>query len=460
MNARSEEQPKSVPEAHPIPDTLEPAVIDWYRGRFHGVSASRPDHPGLPAIEDDLERALVAGRRPAEHVRRGLQDIWCEAARTEVEGSTAGRPRAIRALRSLNRLLTGRRPYLHAAPDDETTGTRVLHAIADLQIGGAQQLVIDLARSAPPDPAHRVMARSIQRRFRPGVPSEEVPAQREDVNRAFDRFRPSVLHLCHYHASATTAAWYEMTCDAAFERGVPIVQSHCVIGEPLDHPGVRRLVFCSEWSRVRSGLAGIPDVVINPGTPIDRFLAPRRDPSDTPVVGMVYRLDGDKIDASAATVIRRILERVPGSRFVVVGDGRMRPGLQRELQEAGFADRVRWIGNVAFDRLPGLHRSFDVEIAPVIADTFGSGSVHAISAGTPVVGYGVAAIPSILRHEASIARPGSPEELAERVARLVEDPGLHAEVHATQLAHARGNFDLRTMNRRYHRLFAETASSP
>ena len=156
-------------------------------------------------------------------------------------------------------------------------------------------------------------------------------------------------------------------------------------------------------------------------------------------------------------MLQAILKGSPRTRIVVVGDGPIRSGLEAHIEKHGGSERVQWLGDVPFNRLPEIHRSFDVEIAPVVADTFGSGSVHAISSGTPVVGYGVGAIPSILCHEASIAIPRSSEDLAAKAIALVEDEDLHAKVHAMQAAHIEANFDVTTMNRRYHELFDRIA---
>jgi glycosyltransferase involved in cell wall biosynthesis len=98
-------------------------------------------------------------------------------------------------------------------------------------------------------------------------------------------------------------------------------------------------------------------------------------------------------------------------------------------------------------------------MAPVIADTFGSGSVHATLSGTPVVGYEIAAIPGILRREEALARPGDPEDLASRIADLIGDDRLHADVHATQLEHAMSHFQLEKMGTDYHRMFSALRKS-
>ncbi|MEE2973123.1 MAG: glycosyltransferase, partial [Planctomycetota bacterium] len=419
--------------------------------------ASRSESPADHGLRTEIERALAEGRRPGRTCRERLQKIRIELALRQATDARPNRLPGRRFLRHLVRNLFGRPGFLLSRTCEGLPGTRVLHAIGDLQVGGAQQLVVDLARSAPDSAPHSIIARSIQLRYRPGVRSEEIATNREAIRRAFDRHRPRLLHLCHYHASPMTRAWYWRICEVATEVGVPIVQTHCVIGEPLVHPGVRHLVFCSDWSRTRSGLAEIPDSVIHPGSPLELFSSPRRPLPTRPTVGMVYRLDGDKIDETASEAIVSVLRHSPAARMAVVGDGPVRPRIQATTRDAGFGDRIRWTGSVPFARLPEIHRSFDLEIAPVVADTFGSGSVHAIAAGTPVVGYDVGALPMILRNRAALCEASSPEDLGRLVAAILDDDSLHAETHAAQLAHARESFGLDRMCRSYHELFARLA---
>jgi glycosyltransferase involved in cell wall biosynthesis len=437
---------------------LESVLIDWYRARLGRITGGI-DPPRDPC---DLERQAVIEdslgrrRRPPEESRRWLEKAYRSSASHEIRLVNGIRAGLVRSGRRMIRPIVGRGPYQHGRISRAST-TRVLHAIADLQIGGAQQLVIDLAGSTRRAASHHVLARSVSVRFRPSVRFTEDGGNRSRIRRLFDHHRPEVLHLCHYRASPETAVWYDLVARIAIERDVPIVQSHCVIGEPWLGTDRQHLVFCSEWSRARSGLAGIPDSVISPGTPFEVFRAPRSPISSEPVVGMVYRLDGDKIDASAARAIGCVLRETPQARFEVVGDGPVRPRMQRALQEAGFSDRITWHGYVPFSRLASIHRSFDVEIAPVVADTFGSGTVHAIASGTPVVGYGIAALPELLRSEAAIAAPESPDAIGRKVGAILRDDDLHARVHSDQWNHASTNFGIDAMIDGYHRLFSEVA---
>ena len=437
---------------------LESVLVDWYRTRLGCITGlidpSRDSH--ALEMQAVIEDSLDLGRRPPDESRRWLDQAHRSSAEHAAVVPDVLRSGLIRCGRRTVRTFIGKVPHRHGSVSSSST-TRVLHAIGDLRIGGAQQLVIDLAGSTRVDAPHHVLARSVGIGFRLCVPYTEEPGDRSRVRRIFDRHRPEVLHLCHYHASGRTAAWYDLVARVAMERGVPIVQSHCVIGDPWLGTDEQHLVFCSEWSRLRSGTQGIPDSVINPGTPLGIFQSPRRPISANPVVGMVYRLDGDKIDDSAARAIACVLQEVPHARFEVVGDGPVPPDIERDLKAAGFSDRIFWHGYVSFAKLASIHRSFDVEIAPVVADVFGSGTVHAIASGTPVVGYGIAGLPELLRSEAAISTPGSPEMLGRKVGAMLRDDALHARVHATQWSHASSNFGIEGMISRYHRLFTEVA---
>ena len=432
--------------------SLEKAVADWYRGVVRTRAARVEDSSGLvEQIDSELDATGEVSRQS-----RLLLD---ELGRTAAAGVSHAqrwdsKPRELAA--SVIRMFRGHEPYLHAS-QVEAPETNVLHAIADLRMGGAQQLVIDVLRTAPGNSVHQVICRSISRTYRPGVKHRALPVQVDAIRRHIDALDPELVHVCHYHASLPSLAWYEAVFQAAITSGRPVVQSHCVIGDPWMGSNRQHLVFCSEWSMGRSGVPEIPGTVINPGSPAQMFLAPRRALSDSLRIGMAYRLVGDKIDVSAADAIIQVLKQVPAARMCIAGDGNCRAALEAGVREAGFADRVDWLGYVPFDALPDFYRGLDLAIAPVIADTFGSGSVHAILSGTPVVGYGVAAIPEILVSDETLVAPGDSVEMGRKVAAILEDDALHARLHAAQLERSMKHFGIEQMAGQYHRLFREVA---
>jgi glycosyltransferase involved in cell wall biosynthesis len=429
-------------------DNVEPAVASWYRNTARDRSRILGRDP---SILEGIEASLSRDEYPDLAVRQDLDALGRESVgRIDTPGA---RGPIRRLARSAYRSLFGFSPHLDRSPVSGEP-TRVLHAIWDLRIGGAPQLVIDLVRTAPVGSEQLVICGNNPVNYASGVRHQVLPVDPSRIRRAVERFDPEVVHVCHFHGLPHWLAWYEHVFQAVLAIDRPLVQSHCVIGDPWMGTDRQHLVFCSEWSRSCSRVEGIDDSVIFPGSPSRPFLADRRPISGAPRVGMVYRLDGDKIDFTAIDAVISVLRKVPDATMDIVGDGPLRPLMQAKVAAADLSGRVRWRGFLQFSELPAFYREIDVAMAPVIADTFGSGSVHATFSGTPVVGYEVAAIPGILRRKEALARPGDPEHLASRVADLIGDDRLHADVHATQLEHAMSNFQLEKMGTDYHRLFA------
>jgi len=404
---------------------------------------------------DDAERRLVGRRRLheagvaiARRIRSGTRWSWRGRLR---DALAAPARRALVTLR-------GRPPHrtLGGAPRG---GLRVLHAIADLCTGGAQQLVVDLVDGCLSASEHLVLAARQSPLYHVDVAQQLRRRPRPDeLRRALDRFDPDVVHVCHYHGGNERLAWYDVVLDTVAASGRPLVQSHCVTGDPWIGTDRQTLVFCSEWSRSVSGVPGIPDATVYPGSPLSRFRAPLRAPRRDPVAGMAYRLAGDKIDASSGDALAALLRRVPGLRVRIVGDGPARDRLRARLDEHGVADRVEWLGWLAFAALPAFYRSLDLGLAPVIADTFGSGSVHAIASGVPVVGYDVGGLPEILRREEALAVATDSEAFACRAAALLTDGELRASVHADQLGHAERHFTIEAMCEGYDEVFLQAVA--
>jgi glycosyltransferase involved in cell wall biosynthesis len=353
----------------------------------------------------------------------------------------------------------------------------VLHAIHALTSGGAQQLVVDLVSDPESGLRHRIVAARVPfPRHYPGLQSTVLDHPTVPEFRALlRRSRAKVLHLAHYHhpTEVRVAAWYDAVGRAACLEGVPILQSNMTPGDPWIDPAdpfgrkgpARSIVCCSDWSLRNSGLAGMDGAVIHPGTPLAWFDAraePRRSPSgsrDGFRMGFAARLDGDKFGDSIATILIQAAALEPSLSFAIAGDGGLRAGLEDRLRRAGIADRVEFRGRIAFEDLPAFYASLDVAIAPMAADTFGSGSVHAIASGTPVAGFAAAALPEILVHPSAMAPAGDARALAERAVSILRDQALRDEVWTAQRRNAERRFDLAVMRREYAARLRSLASS-
>lgn len=90
--------------------------------------------------------------------------------------------------------------------------------------------------------------------------------------------------------------------------------------------------------------------------------------------------------------IRPVLERVPNTRLIVVGDGPARPYLERHF--AGLP--AKFMGYMRGERLSEAYASADIFVFPSRLETFGLVVVEAMAAGLPVVASRVGGVTDVV----------------------------------------------------------------
>ena len=108
----------------------------------------------------------------------------------------------------------------------------------------------------------------------------------------------------------------------------------------------------------------------------------------SPVLLYVGRLASEKNVPLAFRAFEAARSRLPGVRFVVVGDGPLREKLAREHPEAIFAGPQRGA------ELAKYYASADIFLFPSLTETFGNVTLEALASGLLVVAYrsGAAAV--------------------------------------------------------------------
>ena len=102
---------------------------------------------------------------------------------------------------------------------------------------------------------------------------------------------------------------------------------------------------------------------------------------DRQVILTCARLSPQK---SLETVIAA-MPGIPEAQFVIAGDGPRRSELEKQANEAGVAQRVRFLGHVNPTELPNLYAASDLFAFPSVWETFGLAAVEAAIQGLPVV---------------------------------------------------------------------------
>jgi glycosyltransferase involved in cell wall biosynthesis len=159
-------------------------------------------------------------------------------------------------------------------------------------------------------------------------------------------------------------------------------------------------------------------------------------PTIVGVPGTLRPMKGHPFFLKAA---RLLVERIPEARFAFAGEGD--PGyvekIKKLAEDLGLAARVHFLGRVT--RMPSFYRACDVVCVPSRAEPFGRTVIEAFACGTPVVGARVGGIAETVRHgENGLLVPyGDEALLAERIALLLRDKALAAQLAATAAHDAR-----------------------
>jgi glycosyltransferase involved in cell wall biosynthesis len=210
--------------------------------------------------------------------------------------------------------------------------------------------------------------------------------------------------------------------------------------------GVRDvLVECGvEESRIDLVPSGIDldkfNGVKDPAYLLDEFgLAP-----ETPVIGNVAALAPHKSQEDFIRAAHIISSREDGARFFIVGEGSLRPKLERLIDELAMGDRIVLTG-FREDVLEILS-IFDCFVLSSYLEGLCTSIMDAQSLGIPVVATNTGGVPDLVEDGMTglLAPPRQPERLAGAVVRMLEDEPLRTRCVEAAKAKSR-TYDYRNM---------------
>lgn len=171
--------------------------------------------------------------------------------------------------------------------------------------------------------------------------------------------------------------------------------------------------------------------VIYGGVDTDKFLPPavKRSPgADGPLIGCLGRLHPVKAQELLVEAAPRILEGLPGARFLLVGDGPQRADLESRLAARGLSGRFRLLG----DRgdVGEILGRLDLLVLPSRSEGFANALLEGHACGLPIVASSVGGNGEIVSHgETGMLFPsGDARRLAECVVEVLREPGRAREM--------------------------------
>ncbi len=169
-----------------------------------------------------------------------------------------------------------------------------------------------------------------------------------------------------------------------------------------------------------------------------------------PVVLAVARMYPRKRleDLLEAAVLLR--SRIPDARIRIVGAGPESARLRTLHAELGLGDTVQLLGEVSRSSLAVEYVGADCFCLPSVQEGFGLVFAEAMAAALPVVACRAAAVPEIVEDGRTglLVSPRRPAELADALARLLNDHELRKELGAAGMRKVQA-FDVDSVARRW-----------
>ncbi len=142
----------------------------------------------------------------------------------------------------------------------------------------------------------------------------------------------------------------------------------------------------------------------------------------SPVVGMIAPLKPQKAPLDFVRVAALVHQTMPEARFLLVGDGELRPAVEAEVTKQGLSGLFRlagWRRDVA-----EIMRCLDVFVLTSLWEGLPRVYLEALASGVPVVGTCVDGAPEVIQDGVNgfLVDPGDVQALAERVGYLLAEP--------------------------------------
>ncbi len=357
---------------------------------------------------------------------------------------------------------------------------RVLYLIDSLGPGGAETLLAAYLRHLAANRVEPVVAVCQERLGNPlaepirslGIPIIDLGIDRlrqrgayRKVARLIDEVEPHIVHTQLEFSNVLGTI-------AAHRRGIPAVSTLHTLDRP--EAGSRdarrfrlmawvlrrfadRVIAVSESARVHHmAVAGLNPgrvITLHNGIDLGDFTAApgtgsiaRRElriPPDAPLLLTVAVLREPKGLQHMITALPAVIDEVPDTRYLIVGDGDHRPHLETLARDLGVADRVVFAG-VRTD-IGRLLAAADVFVLPSLTEALPTVLVEAMAASLPVVASTVGGTPEMVvdDHSGYLVPPGDPDALTAPVARLLANPMQAAVMGRVGRRIAEARFDLR-----------------
>lgn len=365
------------------------------------------------------------------------------------------------------------------------SGFHILHLIDDLEVGGAERVMSDLA-------GHLKMR---------GYTVAVCSFRNGEVRRKLEREGIEVIIL-NKNRPYDPVFLFKLA-SIIKRRRVDLVHSHLIVADiygwiackllslpfmitvhgegltDLRHGGsvlnfimrrTGRVVAVSEDLRRKIARKASPDNLstVHNGIEIEAFnldhrsippanIDPRLNESDL-IVGSVGRLHPVKGYGYLLEAVPKVKAAVPRVKFVIAGEGVLRRELEEKAERLGIGGTVLFLGHR--DDIPEVLSCFDIFVLPSLTEGISISILEAMAASKPVIATDVGGNPEVVEGGTTgvLVKPENPDELARAIVALAENPTMRDAMGRAGRKRVMERFSMKAMVSKYEGLYDDLIS--
>ena len=228
---------------------------------------------------------------------------------------------------------------------------------------------------------------------------------------------PTILHE---HANLTDTPWFQKVADRLL---APATDLAIAVSKSTADFVIHARQMPRE--RVKVVYLGVPLEEFSRARTLEEIVEARRElgvAHDELLVGSVTRLHDSKGNSYLVEAARKVLAQRPKTRFMVFGEGPLRPELEAQARALGIADQMTFAG---FARdVARVVSAFDVSVFPSLWEGTPLTVFEALAMGKPIVATDADGLVDVLTHDrdAVIVPRRDAEALASALVHLIDSP--------------------------------------